>query len=400
MSTFRGLLVDYPLRFIAIDHFGTHTYDCDVFLLSHHHCDHMSGFYSDEFVSLINQSENKFIYCSPVTAHFLRTSYKLRNIKNKINALDIYKPLVIEHDFVKTDVVITCLPAGHCPGSVMFLLEYEGRRILYSGDIRMTEHDLKKIRGGLTNADGSLIPIDDLYLDTTWAVPSRFNDMPTREDSENTIIDIISESVLSCDDTKVHLFVPSKFGYESLYLRIFKKFKVPVMIHDFDFKYYCNVEEMKYCIIPSSSSYKWLVHACTKSSCNILTKNVKIIRPCAMTFVRDNITKFEFHKVFKVPYHNSSTITRVMYSCHSSLNELRGIYKFLKPKMMYPSVQMKDFTLSEINSAIMTTDMSSENESIYKIKRGLCAKPSNPSKSREENERHRIEIEKKLKLLY
>lgn len=35
-----------------------------------------------------------------------------------------------------SSIVVTAIPACHCPGSVMFLFEQENKRILYTGDFR------------------------------------------------------------------------------------------------------------------------------------------------------------------------------------------------------------------------------------------------------------------------
>lgn len=36
----------------------------------------------------------------------------------------------------KFTFTVTSIPAGHCPGSVMFMFETIGKRVLYTGDFR------------------------------------------------------------------------------------------------------------------------------------------------------------------------------------------------------------------------------------------------------------------------
>lgn len=46
-------------------------------------------------------------------------------------------PQADEKDFnTSINVVVTAIPAGHCPGSVMFLFEQGDKKILYTGDFR------------------------------------------------------------------------------------------------------------------------------------------------------------------------------------------------------------------------------------------------------------------------
>lgn len=395
MSTFKGLLVDRPLQFIAIDHFGPHTYGCDVFLLSHHHSDHMDGLFTENFANLINQSEDKFIYCSTVTAHFLSKNYRNHIGRDKIRPLDIYKSFVVVHKHLKSDVVITCLSAGHCPGSVMFLIEYQGKRILYSGDIRITADDLKKIRGGLTNADSSVIEIDDLYLDTTWAVPSKFDVIPSREDSQNVILELVEKFISS--NYKVALNPPSNFGYETLYMSLYRKLRKPVVMHDNNFEYYRNVEEMSGCVTSFNhcTPEDWVVHACPRHTCPIQAdENIRIIRPCAYGFVKNHFPNFQIDDKYQVPIYKSANVIRVMYSCHNSLSELREIYEVLRPKIIYPSVRAPENTTQNIVSLLKSSN-TNENS---KIQLGLNVKPSNPQQCREEAERRRLNARKKFNL--
>jgi len=49
------------------------------------------------------------------------------------------------------DVKFTLLPAGHIPGSASILIEADGERLLYSGDINSNE--TKLLKGAETNIE-------------------------------------------------------------------------------------------------------------------------------------------------------------------------------------------------------------------------------------------------------
>lgn len=40
------------------------------------------------------------------------------------------------NDEKNVKLAVTAIPAGHCPGSVMFLFDYKEMRVLYTGDFR------------------------------------------------------------------------------------------------------------------------------------------------------------------------------------------------------------------------------------------------------------------------
>ena len=111
------------------------------------------------------------------------------------------------------------MPANHCPGSVMFLFErLEGlrhstkvaRRILYTGDFRFllnpNIHYLSCVcihsflfrfdhtsgnfvtpeLASLHDRQGKPLPLDELYLDTTFCSPL-YKTFPTREEAQEEI---------------------------------------------------------------------------------------------------------------------------------------------------------------------------------------------------------------------
>ncbi|XP_064417980.1 protein artemis-like [Latimeria chalumnae] len=77
----------------------------------------------------------------------------------------------------KEDVVVTLLPAGHCPGSVMFLFEGSNGTVLYTGDFRLAKGEAARME--LLHSGDRVKDIQSVYLDTTFCDP-KFYQIPSR----------------------------------------------------------------------------------------------------------------------------------------------------------------------------------------------------------------------------
>lgn len=343
MSTFKGRLSDPRLSFICIDNFQPDNYECSAFLLSHVHWDHLKGMFDRPFIQLVNDSADRFLYCSSFTHHLLTKFAKFDIDASKIVAMDVNQSYILHHDSIDTDVVINCLPAGHCPGSVMFLIEFSGRRVLYTGDFRIRVEELKKIKGRLTNEDGTVIPIHDLHLDTTFAFTSSLDDFPTRESSEKLIIEQIERWKWEIGSTlKVFISLPYRYGIEYLYLSLSKKFRKPISVHDYDS--YARVEEISPHVISfeSASDDDWFIHACIQKNCSLShAPDVKAMKPCALTFLKSKNKSFKVDPKHGVPFEDGR-VWKVFYSSHCSLQELQDVVTFLEPKNIYPNVNNEE----------------------------------------------------------
>ncbi|PYH78262.1 hypothetical protein BO82DRAFT_386029 [Aspergillus uvarum CBS 121591] len=183
MSTFDGIVQEFP--YIQIDYFRKSPDRPPplVCFLSHVHSDHLQG---------LESFRAPFIYCSAATRELLlriekyphrmnfskgilesrRLHYK--HLSKLLRPIPLNTPTEIDLT-PRLSIRVTLLDANHCTGAVMFLIEGDGKAILYTGDIRAEPWWVNSIiRYPI------LVPytlgtkqLDKIYLDTTFARPSR-----------------------------------------------------------------------------------------------------------------------------------------------------------------------------------------------------------------------------------
>ena len=114
-----------PLSGFIVDGFNFCEADVRHYLLTHAHSDHTCGLHASFDLGTV--------YCSSVTARVLRATIGLP--EKRITTIDVGQSIEVE------GVQITALDAGHCPGSLMFLLEHlaTGHTALHTGDMRASQ---------------------------------------------------------------------------------------------------------------------------------------------------------------------------------------------------------------------------------------------------------------------
>ncbi|KAG0380167.1 DNA break repair nuclease [Mortierella sp. AD032] len=126
---------------------------CDAYFLTHFHSDHYGG--------LTSTWNHGPIYCSSITANLVIS--RLRVDEQYIKRLPMYEPTVVG------GVTVRLMDANHCPGSVLFVFDLHNpkRRYLHTGDFRASPDMV--IDPILCQPQN--VPIDILYLDTTYSNP-------------------------------------------------------------------------------------------------------------------------------------------------------------------------------------------------------------------------------------
>jgi len=161
----------------------------NAILLSHSHLDH-----SGAIPVLFHQGQKCPVCCMGINRSFSQMlfldSYKISRYegeKERYSKADIkktmkkFKTIKYRKPFKIGKTKITAFDAGHIPGSAIFLLENQNKRILYTGDFNTS--DTRLING----CDSDIPQVDVLITESTYAQ----REHPNREKEERNFIEMI-----------------------------------------------------------------------------------------------------------------------------------------------------------------------------------------------------------------
>jgi hypothetical protein len=173
-----------------------------------------------------------FVFCSTTTRRILLKMEKYphrinfskgilearkqhyRHLKNILKALPMQTVTEIELG-PKSSIRATLFDANHCPGAVMFLIEGDGKAIVYTGDVRAEPWFVNSIVQNpiLLPYTCGLKTLDCLYLDTTFATHDEpYRDFPTKAQGLKELL----EKINSCPSESIFYFRAWTLGYENV----------------------------------------------------------------------------------------------------------------------------------------------------------------------------------------
>ncbi|TSK13325.1 Protein artemis [Bagarius yarrelli] len=225
MSSFPGRMKEYPT--VSIDRFDRENLHARAYFLSHCHKDHMKGLKGPLLKRKLKLSLTVKLYCSFVTKELLLSNPKYDLWKNRIVALELDTPTQISLTDEGTgeveDVVVTLLPAGHCPGSVMFLFEGVRGTVLYTGDFRLAAGDAARMEH--LHSGNRVKDIQSVYLDSTF-YDRRFYQIPSREACLTGISKLVQDWICLSPYHIVWLNCKAAYGYEYLFTNLGQEFNL------------------------------------------------------------------------------------------------------------------------------------------------------------------------------
>uniref|UniRef100_A0AAR2J378 Protein artemis n=1 Tax=Pygocentrus nattereri TaxID=42514 RepID=A0AAR2J378_PYGNA len=341
MSSFPGRMKEYST--ISIDRFDKENLHARAYFLSHCHKDHMKGLKGPLLKRKLKFCLTVRLYCSIVTKELLLSNRKYAFWEEHIVALELDSPthisLIDEVTGESEDVVVTLLPAGHCPGSVMFLFEGAQGTVLYTGDFRLAVGDAARMEH--LHSGDRVKDIKSVYLDTTFYDP-RFYQIPSREACLIGIKELIQDWISQSPYHVVWLNCKAAYGYEYLFTNLGEEFASQVHVNSLDM--YRKMPEILSYVTTNRATQ---IHACRHPKDEELFRANRL--PCGCTSpdgtplriisIKPSTMWFgERTRKTKVIVRMGGSSYRACFSFHSSYSEIKDFLSYICPVNIYPNV--------------------------------------------------------------
>uniref|UniRef100_A0AAX7UTN9 Protein artemis n=1 Tax=Astatotilapia calliptera TaxID=8154 RepID=A0AAX7UTN9_ASTCA len=379
MSSFAGRMKEYPT--ISLDRFDRENLHARAYFLSHCHKDHMKGLKGPLLKRKLQFSRTVRLYCSFVTKELLLNNPKYAFWEEYIVPLELESPtqisLVDEASGEKEEVVVTLLPAGHCPGSVMFLFEGSHGNVLYTGDFRLPVGDVSRMEH--LHSGSRVKDIQSIYLDSTFYDP-RFYQIPSREVCLSGISELVGNWISQSPHHVVWLNCKAAYGYEYLFINLGEEFNTQIHVNTL-----AMFKKMPEILSYVTTDRRTQIHACRHPKDEEFFQGNRL--PCGCTAadgtplriisIKPSTMWFgERTKKTSVIIKTGGSSYRACFSFHSSYSEIKDFLSYLQPVNIYPSVIPIGRTLTEL----MCRKQSDEAAFVYKplgvLKRSRVQRPT------------------------
>ncbi|XP_026778477.3 protein artemis isoform X1 [Pangasianodon hypophthalmus] len=371
MSSFPGRMKEYPN--ISIDRFDRENIHARAYFLSHCHKDHMKGLKGPLLKRKLKFSLTVKLYCSFVTKELLLNNPKYSFWEDRIVALELDSPTHISLTDELTgeveDVVVTLLPAGHCPGSVMFLFEGAQGTVLYTGDFRLAAGDAARMEH--LHSGNRVKDIQSVYLDSTFYDP-RFYQIPSREACLTGIRKLVQDWICLSPYHIVWLNCKAAYGYEYLFTNLGQEFNSQVHVNRLNM-----FRQMPEILDHVTTNRATQIHACRHPKDDELFRTNRL--PCGslapdgtplrIISIKPSTMWFgERTRKTNVIVKMGGSSYRACFSFHSSYSEIKDFLSYISPVNIYPNVVPMGRTVEEVTELLnlMCRKHSGRAEVVYK----------------------------------
>uniref|UniRef100_A0A672HT56 Protein artemis n=1 Tax=Salarias fasciatus TaxID=181472 RepID=A0A672HT56_SALFA len=336
MSSFAGRMKEYPT--VSVDRFDRENLHARAYFLSHCH----KGEPPAETL-VVCFSRTVRLYCSFVTRELLLSNSKYAFWEDYTVPLELDSPtqvsLVDEASGQKEDVVVTLLPAGHCPGSVMFLFEGSQGNVLYTGDFRLAHGDVSRMEH--LHSGSRVKDIQSVYLDSTFYDP-RFYQIPTREVCLSGISELVGSWISQSRHHVVWLNCKAAYGYEYLFTNLGEEFSTQIHVNSLTM-----FRKMPEILSYVTTDRRTQIHACRHPKDDEFLQGNRL--PCGgsapdgtplrIISIKPSTMWFgERTRKTSVIIKTGSSSYRACFSFHSSYSEIKDFLLYLQPVNIHPSV--------------------------------------------------------------
>ena len=263
-------------------------------------------------------------------------------------------------------LTVALIPAGHCPGSVMFLLVSKEKSVLFTGDFRWQVGHTKRMNHLFDNLqEADVHNFGNIYIDTTFC-KTYSNFILCRESCLSAIFQAMSAWLCSFQNNLVHFYNKTRYCYEFLMKELAIRFNTKVHVSLCQYQLYKLLPSIQNWLNLDGESTK--IHFCKPSSATanlklpckpgIPSQEVLKIIPTAMFFTKNEIKPERLVKAV------SERTIRCCYSSHSSADEIidflsslqfESITPFVCPDEDTPLDSVKAFVLKTLKHQIPNT---------------------------------------------
>uniref|UniRef100_A0A669DW23 Protein artemis n=1 Tax=Oreochromis niloticus TaxID=8128 RepID=A0A669DW23_ORENI len=337
MSSFAGRMKEYPT--ISLDRFDRENLHARAYFLSHCHKDHMKGLKGPLLKRKLQFSRTVRLYCSFVTKELLLNNPKYAFWEEYIVPLELESPtqisLVDEASGEKEEVVVTLLPAGHCPGSVMFLFEGSHGNVLYTGDFRLPVGDVSRMEH--LHSGSRVKDIQSIYLDSTFYDP-RFYQIPSREVCLSGISELVGKWIIQSPHHVVWLNCKAAYGYEYLFINLGEEFNTQIHVNTL-----AMFKKMPEILSYVTTNRRTQIHACRHPKDEEFFQGNRL--PCGCTAADGTPLRIISIKPSTMWFGERTKKTSVIiktsccFCCYASPDfQIKDFLSYLQPVNIYPSV--------------------------------------------------------------
>uniref|UniRef100_A0A8C1LBC5 Protein artemis n=1 Tax=Cyprinus carpio TaxID=7962 RepID=A0A8C1LBC5_CYPCA len=358
MSSFAGRMKEYPN--ISLDRFDRENLHARAYFLSHCHKDHMKGLKGPLLKRKLKFSLTVKLYCSFVTKELLLNNPRYAFWEDHIVPLELdsptHIPLIDETTGESEDVVVTLLPAGHCPGSVMFLFEGAQGTVLYTGDFRLAVGDAARMEY-LHSGDSTFLYNSSIRMFEACLAGIR---------------QLVQDWICQSPYHVVWLNCKAAYGYEYLFTNLGQEFSSQIHVNSLDM-----FKKMPEILCHVTTDRATQIHACRHPKDEEFFRANRL--PCGSTApdgIPLNIISIKPSTIWfgertrktSVIVKMGSSSYRACFSFHSSYLEVKDFLSYICPVHIYPNVIPLGKTLEDVMELLkpLCRKQSGREEIVYK----------------------------------
>jgi len=244
----------------------------------------------------------------------------------------------------------------------MLLFEFDDKRILYTGDCRVSIKDLKTmpslhqnfkgtIAGEKTSGNLTVQTIDHLYVDSTFCSVDR--NFPFRGQAVQEALTHIKAWLLGSTNFVIRMSFSARVAHEYVLIQLFEILNLKTHVSAEKFEAYKHIPGISECVTRDPTAR---IHLCEAKEECMKGKSSLVIRLSSMWYtlspsIPDNIFA-----------RKGNTLT-VCYAMHSSLIEVGQMIDYLKPRIVTPLVLPRGCNRKELEFGLKSV---SEHPYTYK----------------------------------